>query len=90
MANKRKIKKTIDYVCSELLTECMIAAKYGGKAAKEDVGAILKSIIAINDDYIRRTSHPEPGMPPKVYFKSLKTSFQKSVVEIIDQISYLN
>lgn len=89
MANKRKLKKTIDYVCNELLTECIIATQYGGKTAKEDVGATLKSIVAINSDYIRRVSHPEPGMPPKIYFKSLRTHFQKSVVEVIDQISYL-
>lgn len=90
MANKRKLKKTIDCICGELFTECMIIAQCDGKTKMEDVKAVLKSIAAVNDDYIRRISHPEPGMPQKAYFKDLSINFQKSVVEIIDNIYNVN
>lgn len=90
MANKRKLKKTINFVCNELLAECVMASRCSGKPIKEDVRALLKSVVAINEDYVKRVSHPEPGMRPKDYYKDVTSNFQKSVVEIIDQLSYLN
>jgi len=90
MANKRKLKKTINSVCDELLAECMIATQFGDKPIEDDMHAVFKSIVAINEEHIKRVSHPEPGMRPKDYYKDVIGNFQKAVVEIIDQLSYLN
>ena len=86
MANKRILKLKINYVCSELFTEG-VAASYSIKADEENVKALLTSILVIHNDYIRRVSHVEPGMPAAKFFKDLITKFNKQVSEIIDQIS---
>ena len=39
--------------------------------------------------FIKRVSHPEPGIKPGDYYKSLFADFSKQVGEIIDQISNL-
>lgn len=86
MANKRILKRKINYVCSELFSE-VVAASYSIKADEENVKALLTSILVIHNDYIRRVSHVEPGMSATKFFKDLITKFNKQVSEIIDQIS---
>lgn len=90
MANKRELKHAINSVCNELFAECEAVAHYGNKSDDENIGAILISIITINNDFVRRVSHPEPGMKPRTYFKNLTSNFNKHVVEILDQISSFN
>lgn len=87
MANKRILKRKINYVCSELFSEVVAASYYSIKADEENVKALLTSILVIHNDYIRRVSHVEPGMPATEFFKDLITKFNKQVSEIIDQIS---
>ena len=41
----------------------------------------------VNSDFIKRVSHPEPGMKPGTYYQNLIHAFNKQVSEIIDQIS---
>ena len=43
----------------------------------------------VNDDFIKRVSHPEPGIKAGDYYKNLTKDFNKQVSEIIDQIATL-
>ena len=45
MANKRQLKRTINYITSELFAEAMATVIYSGKANKEESDNILASII---------------------------------------------
>lgn len=87
MASKRTLKRTLNYVCSDLFAECMAASLYRGKSEKEDIEALLKSILMLHNQYIKRVSHPEPGLKQKMYYKNLTTQFDKEVAEIVDQIA---
>lgn len=88
MANKRSLKRNINYVCSELFSE-VVAISYTTDASDEDIKALLTSILVIHNDYVRRVSHVEPGLTPRLFFKSLITNFNKQASEIVDQISNL-
>lgn len=88
MANKRSLKRNINYVCSELFSE-VVAISYTTDANDEDIKALLTSILVIHNDYVRRVSHVEPGLAPRLFFKSLITNFNKLASEIVDQISNL-
>lgn len=88
MANRRNLKKIINYICNDLFSECIAASLYIGNGKKrDDVNALLTSIIVLRNDYICRISHPEPGIKPKDYFNSLKTKFNVQIGEIIDNIA---
>ena len=86
MANKRNLKRNINYVCSELFSEAVAASMYSSKTTEEDVNALLASILVIHNDYVRRVSHQEPGLAPKLFYKDLVNSFIKQVSEIVDQV----
>ncbi|MDO4159322.1 MAG: hypothetical protein Q4D41_02580 [Prevotellaceae bacterium] len=89
MANKRNLKKLINYICSDLFSECIATSLYNGNKNQDDVNSILTSILIIHNNYIKRVSHPEPGMKPKVYYKDLKNRFNDQVSETIDNIANL-
>lgn len=87
MTNKRDLKRTIHYVCGDLLAECVAASLYSEKPEKENIDALLTSILTLQNQYVKRVSHPEPGMKQKDYFKDLIAQFNADVSEIVDQIS---
>ena len=90
MANKRDLKRTINYITSDMFAECVAASLYSSKPADEDVDGILTAIVMIRTDFICRVSHPEPGMEQKKYYKKLIEDFNKQACEIIDQINNLD
>lgn len=89
MANKRILKRTINYICSDLFAEAVAASLYGEKPNKDNIDALLSSILIIHNDFLSRVSHPEPGMDKKVYYKAIIEDFNKQASEIIDQIQNL-
>lgn len=89
MANKRKLKKIINYICGDLFSECVAISLYNNNAKKDEINTLLTSIIIIKNDYICMISHPEPGIKPKVYYRNLKEKFSTQIGEITDSISNL-
>lgn len=86
---KRKdLKKHINYLCGELLAECMADAQFSKKDNKQDVENVVLSIARMQNDWICRLSHVEPGST-KLFFKKLKEDMQNRTDEIIDQIQNL-
>ena len=52
MANKRDLKRTINYITSDMFAECVAASLYSSKPADEDVDGILTAIVMIRTDFI--------------------------------------
>lgn len=90
MASKRTLKKYINNVCEALFAECVAVSLYNQSADNENVAALLMSIVKLQGDFISRISHVEPKMPAKVYFKELKSQFNISAGEVIDNITNLD
>ena len=84
MANKRTLKKAITFICEELFAEGVAISLYG---PRPNVEALLFSIVKMQANYIKRISHPEPGMKAKAYFKDLRENFSAQVGEISDQLN---
>ena len=89
MANKRTLKQSINYICSDLFAETVAAALYNKEVRQENVDALLGSILRVHSDFIRRVSHPEPGLPAKTYYKAIIEDFNKQAAEIVDHIQNL-
>ena len=87
MANKRTLKTCINLICEDLFAESVAVSLYGPENDKENAEAVLSSIVKMEDHYIKRISHPEPGIPAKKYYKDLREKFSSQVNEILDQIN---
>ena len=88
MANRRQIKKEINYLCGDLFAEC-ISCQHYTKANMEDIDNVMCTILHFHDDMICRVSHVEPGMTGKKYFQKLREDLHKQEAEIIEQINGL-
>jgi hypothetical protein len=89
MAKKRDLKQTINYICSELFAEAVAASLYGATANTESIEELFSTIIVTRNDFVKRISHPEPGMKAKKYYDKLIMDFNDRVSDIIDQIGNL-
>ena len=85
MANKRTLKKAINLICEDLFAEGIAVALYGPRP-KSEVEALLFSIVKMQNNYISRVSHPEPGMKANAYFKDLWEKFSAEANEVLDQM----
>ncbi|MBR4387786.1 MAG: hypothetical protein IKT00_01240 [Prevotella sp.] len=90
MPNKKALKKTINNICNDVLSECIAVSLYSGHADPSTVEALITSIIITRNDFVSRISHPEPGMKPKVYYDQLAADFSKQMTEILDQLNALS
>lgn len=89
MANRRQLKKTINYIAGELFTECLVNSLYVPGVDKVKADELMGKILVMQDDFIRRVSHTEPGNV-KGFYKKLRENFNNQVNAIIDEIAKLN
>lgn len=85
---RKNLKKHINYLCGELLAECMAATDFSKKDNKQDVENVMLNIIKMQNELICRLSHAEPGST-ELFFKKLREDLKKRTEEIIDQIQNL-
>ena len=85
---RRELKKSINFICSELLAECVALLHYQKPQKREDVDNIMLSILLMQGDMICKLSHVEPGSS-KLFFKKMKEDLQTRTEEIIEQIKAL-
>lgn len=89
MASRKNLKKVITFVVDELATEAFLVS-YDAKGDTAAWVDLFNRIFALNNDYIARVSHVEPGMPAKKYFDALCDSFNKDAKEIVAEIEKLS
>ncbi len=90
MANKRTIKRNITAICGELFAECVAMSLYDTDVDKQNIEALIQSIVYMQCEYVRRISHVEPGIPAKAYFAELRRHFNEDLQNIVDQINNLH
>ena len=81
MANKRNLKKAINHVVSDLFLECIVL-KQIKKTDATKADEILADILCLQNDFLARAGHPEPGCVKK-YYRKLNEDFCNEVDNII-------
>lgn len=92
MANKRNLKKEINYVAGELLSECLCNKYLIPGTDAEKVDALMGKIIGIQDDFLCRVGANGDKDPKKVkvYYRKLRADFDKAIDEIFEDLASLN
>jgi hypothetical protein len=85
MANKRKLKKRINQTCATLFAECVAASLYGTSPHIDDLNAFAFSIVKLQDNALRRISHPEPGIPAKKYYRDVSEQLSAQISDLLNQ-----
>ncbi len=88
MASRKNLKKVITFVVDELATEAFLLS-YDAQGNTEAWVALFNKIFSLNNEYIARVNHVEPGMPAKKYFNALCDSFNADAKAVLGEISAL-
>lgn len=85
MASRKELKKNVNYISGELFAECLVSSM-ADKADKKKADEILTQILVMQDEFISRISHTEPGNV-KGFYKKFRSDFNAKVDEIVDAIT---
>ena len=92
MASRKALKKNVNYIAGELFAECLMNSLYvpgtDKKKADELMGELMGEILKMQDEFISRISHTEPGNV-KGYYKKFRSDFNAKVDSIIEAIGKL-
>ena len=88
MASRKELKKNINYIAGELFTECLVNSLYVPGTDKQKADELMAEILKMQDEFISRISHTEPGNV-KGFYKKLRADFNAKADEIIDAMGKL-
>lgn len=89
MANRRQLKKNVNYIAGELFMECLVMRNYVPGTDKQKADELMSNILKTQDEFISCISHTEPGNV-KGFYRKFHSDFQIKVDEIIEALSKLN
>jgi hypothetical protein len=78
MASVRKLKKDIDYLIFEVISDCFSFGSLHPDEKAEEVTAILADAVVLRNDLIRRINNPEKSEDPK----AVKAQYQNVVKDL--------
>lgn len=93
MANKRDLKKEINFLAEELITNCFLSSAFISGSDDDKIDELIGRILDIQGEFLSRVSHPNGTKNSKLvkdYYKALVADFDKNVGEILIELDNLN
>lgn len=88
MASRKTLKKNVNYIAGELFAECLVNSLYVPGTDKQKADALMGEILKMQDEFVSRISHTEPGNV-KGFYKKFRSDFNAKVDEIMDAMGKL-
>ena len=82
MASRRLLKKAVNSITEELIMEVIICNSYKDKKEDDQINEIVNKLIALNQSFIARINHMEPGNA-KFFYKKFFEDFNQESKEIM-------
>ncbi len=92
MASIRNLKKDINYVASEIVTEAYIRKMLFDEVKEEDFRKIVDDTLEFRHKLIEKVNHPDGKNNPhktKAYFKGIKEEMDKKFSELVETINQM-
>lgn len=92
MASRRKLKNTIKFVSSELITDIYFRCLMSKSIEDQKVENLVVEIMDLNREFILRANRPDGKDNPKIvkaYFRKLYSDWQTAMDTVIKEIEKL-
>ncbi len=92
MASRRKLKKTIRLVSSQLITDTYFRCLMSKNVDEQEVDKIVIEIMDINREFILRINHEDGKNNPvivRTYYQKLFSDWQKAIGKVMKEIETL-
>jgi hypothetical protein len=93
MASVRSLKKDIDYLVFEVISDCFAFSGIHPDDKSEEVTAIITDAVNFRNDLIARVNNPDGKENPKIvrsYYKTVEKDLLTGVDKLFDRLSALS
>jgi hypothetical protein len=90
MASVRKLKKNIDYLIFEVISDCFTFGGLHPETEADEVSGIISDAVNLRNDLIKRVNNPERGDNQKVvktYFHLVKRDLFTGIDNLFGRLS---
>jgi hypothetical protein len=92
MASIRELKKDIDYLVFEVISDCFAFSSVHLDNQSAELSDIITDAVKLRNDLIARVNNPDGKDNPKIlksYYKSVKKDLLTGVDKLFDRLSAL-
>ena len=93
MASIRNLKKDIDYLVFEVISDCYLFAELHPGEKTEELSAIMADAVNLGNDLIARVNNPDGKDNPKIvrdFYRSVKNDLLDGVDKLFERLSAIN
>lgn len=93
MASIRELKKDIDYLIFEVISDCFVYSGIHPENKSDELSAIISDSVAFRNDLIARVNNPDGKDNPKIvkaYYKAVEKDLITGVDKLFDRLSTLS
>lgn len=91
MASRRELKKDINFLTTEIVSECYIKHLLSETHEKE-ISVLIAETLANGDEFLSRVNHPDGKLNPKMakkYYTHLRKDLMEKSSETLDKLNKL-
>ncbi|HBH82656.1 MAG TPA: hypothetical protein DDY34_02450 [Bacteroidales bacterium] len=92
MASVRELKKDIDYLVFEVISDCFVFQGIHPDHKSEELSAVINDAVNLRNDLIARVNNPDGKDNPKIvksYYKSVSKDLLTGVDNLFTRLSKL-
>ena len=93
MASVRELKKDIDYLVFEVISDCFVYSGVHPENKSDELSAIISDAVNFRNDLIARVNNPDGKDNPKIvkaYYKTVEKDLMTGVDKLFNRLSSLS
>jgi len=93
MASIRELKKDIDYLIFEVISDCFVYSGVHPENNADESSAIIADAVKFRNDLIARVNNPDGKDNPKIlkaYYKSVEKDLMVGVDKLFNRLSSIS
>jgi hypothetical protein len=93
MASVRELKKDIDFLVFEVISDCFVYSNRHPDNRSEELTALISEAVELRNDLIARVNNPDGKDNPKIvkaYYKSVAKDLMLGVDKLFEKLSAIS
>lgn len=93
MASIRELKKDIDYLIYEVISDCFVYSNIHPDNKSDELSALMSEAVEFRNDLIARVNNPDGKDNPKIvkaYYKSVEKDLLTGVDDLFERLSAIS
>jgi hypothetical protein len=93
MASVRELKKDIDYLIFEVISDCFVYSNVHPENKSDELSALISEAVEFRNDLISRVNNPDGKENPKIvkaYYKTVEKDLITGVDKLFERLSTIS